>query len=270
MVKQPAKEETWSIPGVTKAKAKMSYKMTMRSANTAKHLHEALQVGMEQRLVDRAKRSWRPLRQQSEPEPTGGRSKKWGSGDCSYCLRKPGSNKREKLSRGRRGSSIWQTCVQGRGLCLQQKAETEEERKWKCVRGNNYRSLSILNDVRLLRCEHLLPRKKDIWLWGEGEKVCPLWAWQIHGKNLSPKEERELAHGHQTQWPWIPNLPGSKAYLFHNAAFNSSGNCGCYTITPPPILFSKLNKKSYWHQTTQLTFILSFQTCRGFNKHPEF
>ena len=47
------------------------------------------------------------------------------------------------------------------------------------------------------------------------------------------------------KYPWIPNLPGSKAYLFHNAAFNSSGNCGCYTITPPPILFSKLNKKSY-------------------------
>lgn len=76
MVRQPAKEETRSIPGVTKAKAKMSYEMTMWSANTAKRLHEALQVGMERRVVDRGKRSWRTLRQQSEPEPTGGRSKK--------------------------------------------------------------------------------------------------------------------------------------------------------------------------------------------------
>ena len=113
------------------------------------------------------------------------------------------------------------------------------------------------------------PQKEDIWLWEEGEKVCPLWPWQIHGKKLSPNEERELAQGHQTQWPWVPSLPSSKAHPFHNAAFNSSGNWGYYTITPP-ILFSKLNKKSHWHQTTQLTFILSFQTCRGFHKHPEF
>ena len=54
MVRQPAKEETRSVPGVTKAKAKMSYKMTMWSGNIAKCLHEALQVGMERRLVDRA------------------------------------------------------------------------------------------------------------------------------------------------------------------------------------------------------------------------
>lgn len=53
MVRQPAKEETRSVPGVTKAKAKRSYKVTMWSVNIAKCLHEALQVGMK-RLVDPA------------------------------------------------------------------------------------------------------------------------------------------------------------------------------------------------------------------------
>lgn len=142
-------------------------------------------------------------------------------------------NKREKLSRGRRGSSIWQTCVQGRGLCLQQKAETEE-RKWKCVRGNNYRSLSFLNDVRLLRWEHLLPRKKTF---DSGERVgkCAHYGpGRYMGRTWAPKRRGNLHTGHQTQWPWIPNLPGSKA-----SAFNSSGNWGCYTIMPPSHLVLK-------------------------------
>lgn len=43
-------------------------------------------------------------------------------------------SKREKKKWARRGNSIWQTCGQGRDLCLQQKVEAGEGRKWGCVR----------------------------------------------------------------------------------------------------------------------------------------
>ena len=150
--------------------------------------------------MEQLERSWRTFRQQEEPEHTGGRSKNWGNGGRSYWLlvwENLAVNKREKTSRARRGNSIWQTCVQGRDLCLQHKAEAGEERKWRCLRENNYRSLVLPEWYQTPEVGIPLPQKEDIWLRGEGEKVCTLWARQWHVKKLRPKEERLLAQGHQ-------------------------------------------------------------------------
>lgn len=132
--------------------------------------------------------------------------------------------------------------------------------------------LCFLNDIRLLRWGYLFPRKKTFDL-GERVKKCvhyglgsDMWRnWDPKRRGYLPKVTREPV-ALDSKSAWLEGTPSPQRCL----QLYSSGNWDYDRIILPPMWVSKLNKKSYWHQTTQVTFILNFQTCGGIYKHPEF
>ena len=110
------------------------------------------------------------------------------------------------------------------------------------MRGNNYRSLSFLNDVRLLQWEHLLPRKKTFDSGKRVKKCAHYGPGRYMGRNWAPMRRGNLPKVTRHSGPGFQVCLAQRPTLSTTLP-STLVETGAITQSPPPHLVLKTKQE---------------------------